>query len=203
MPDLSFNSLVWLTYRLGITFGVSLPLILLIWSSIKKELCIVRLLSIYFKVSSLILISILLLTGSRPIGYLSSLMSPILIVISIWFWTDLNEELKALTNKRGLTFTVKLWRWIITFFSGFYTILNFNSLSCIKSVTGENCKAWLEGPQSLHITIKSLFNFLFGANWTEPIASFIGYIALIIYLIGILQILFIKLPKQGRTAGEF
>ena len=81
--------------------------------------------------------------------------------------------------------------------------LTFKSLSCIKSLNGELCTAWQEGPQNLHILIKGLFNFLFGASWTEPIAAFIGYILLIAYAIGILQIIAIRLPKQGRIAGSF
>ncbi len=203
MTDLSFTALVWLTYRLGASFGFSLPLILLIWANVKKEFSIVRLLSIYFKISSLIIISILLLTGSRPIGYLTSFISPLLILISVWFWSDLNEELRELSNGKALSFTVKLWRWIISFFSCLYSILTFTSLSCMKEITGQYCGAWMSAPQRFHLILNNLFNFLFGANWTEPIAAFIGYVALIVYLIGILQILLIKIPKQGRIAGGF
>ena len=203
MTDLSFNALVWLTYRLGATFGFSLPLILLIWASVKKEYSLVRLLSIYFKVSSLIVISILLLTGSRPIGYLTSFISPLIILISIWFWSDLNEELRSLPTWKPLSFSVKLWRWSISFYSCLYSILTFKSLSCIQLINGENCEAWMIDPQRFHVISNSLFKFLFGANWTEPIAAFIGYIALIAYLIGMLQIIFIRIPKQGRVAGGF
>ncbi len=203
MTDLSFTTLVWLTYRLGIVFGVSVPLVLLLWSTIKQEYSIVRLLSIYFKVSSLIGISILLLTGNRPIGYLTSFISPILILLSIWFWSDLNEELRALPTWRALAFTTKIWRWSISFFSCFYLILTSNSLSCIKIISREYCQAWVAGPKDLHGIIGNTFNFLFGATWTEPIASFIGYICLIAYLIGLLQIILIKVPKYGRTSGGF
>tara|TARA_B100000131_G_scaffold317100_1_gene358444 strand:- start:492 stop:1103 length:612 start_codon:yes stop_codon:yes gene_type:complete len=203
MTDLSFRTLVWLTYRLGVTFGLTIPLILLIWATIKKEFSIIRLLSIYLKVSSLILISILLLTGNRSIGYLTSFISPVLILISIWFWTDLNDEIRALSNRKALAFSIKLWRCVISIYSLLYLTLTFQSLSCIKTLNGNLCLAWQEGPQNLHILIKSLFNFLFGASWTEPIAGFIGYILLIAYTIGILQIIAIRLPKQGRIAGDF
>ena len=63
--------------------------------------------------------------------------------------------------------------------------------------------AWIEAPQNLHIVNKQLFNFLFGANWTEPLAAFIGYAALTFYIIGLLQWSLTKLPRQGRIAGEF
>ena len=51
--------------------------------------------------------------------------------------------------------------------------------------------------------IRNSFNFLFGANWTEALSAFVGYLALIIYLVGLIQWIFIRLPKQGRIAGNF
>ena len=96
MTEVSYRSLVWLIYRLGATFAFGMPLVLFIWATIKKESSITRLLSIYWKVSSLIVISMLLLTGNSPIGYLTSFLSPLIILISVWFWIDLNEELQEL-----------------------------------------------------------------------------------------------------------
>ncbi|ABX08194.1 DUF3177 family protein [Prochlorococcus marinus] len=203
MAEISFRTLVWLTYKLGATFAFGLPLILLIWASIKKEYSIVRLLSIYWKVASLIPISILLLTGDRSIGHLTSFAAPFLLVTSIWFWVDLNEELRDLPHWKPLNFIVKVWRWIISFFGVIYLSLSFSSLSCIQSLSNQSCNAWKEAPIKSHIMLKGLFNFLFGANWTESLAAFLGYLALIAYLVGLLQWLLVRFPKQGRIAGGF
>ena len=76
MPDLTTRTLVWLTYRLGATIALGLPLILLIWAGVRRDPALVRLLSIYWKVASLLAISVLLLTDQRPIGYVTALLAP-------------------------------------------------------------------------------------------------------------------------------
>ncbi len=203
MTDITFNSLVWLTYRLGATFAFGLPLILFIWAFREKEYSIVRLLSIYWKVASLMPISMLLLTGNRSIGYLTSFISSILLIASVWFWIDLNEELRELPNRKPLPFVVKSWRWAISFFGLLFMILSYISLQCINNFNTEYCNVWKDVPQNFHQIAKYLFNFLFGASWTEPLAAFIGYLALITYFIGLLQWVLMRFPKQGRIAGGF
>ena len=64
MPDLPYRNLVWLTYRLGATFAFGLPLVLLLWASLRRETAISRLLGIYWKIASLLVITLLLLTDA-------------------------------------------------------------------------------------------------------------------------------------------
>tara|TARA_Y100001968_G_C19325418_1_gene701444 strand:- start:222 stop:824 length:603 start_codon:yes stop_codon:yes gene_type:complete len=200
---MEYKDLAWLTYRLAATFFFGLPLVLLAWASIKKKSAILRLLYIYWKVSSLIPISILLLTSNQPIGYLTSFAAPLLITCSLWFWIDLNEEINEMSSVLPLELTTKIWRWTISFLGIFYSGLTFMSLSCFKFLDNPRCTAWIQGPQNLHGITKVVLNFLFGGNWTEALAGFIGYIVLIAYLIGLLQWLIIRLPKNGRIAGYF
>ncbi len=145
----------------------------------------------------------LLLTGNRPIGHLTTFISPILIIVSIWFWIDLNEELNELSSKKALPFLLKTWRWAITVFNGLYISLAFSSLNCINNMNSNHCVYWRETPKGLNQIIKNIFNFLFGANWTETLSAFLGYLTLILYIVGALQWIFIRLPKQGRIAGNF
>jgi len=49
-------------------------------------------------------------------------------------------------------------------------------------------------------SIKYLFNFFFGANFTLPIAKFLGLFALLIYMLGLIQWSIVKLPKNGRNS---
>ncbi len=203
MTEISYRSLVWLIYRLGATFAFGLPLVLFIWAAIKQEPSITRLLSIYWKVSSLILISMLLLTGNSPIGYLTSFLSPLIIILSIWFWIDLNEELQELPQRKPLTFLLKAWRWSISIFCCLYATISFASLNCINDKEAIYCSYWREAPLGLNQLIKNIFYFLFGASWTETLSAFMGYLTLIIYLVGLIQWCITRFPKQGRIAGDF
>ena len=127
--DFSYRILVWLIYRLGATFAVGLPSLLLIWALLRKEASMARLLSIYWKIASLMGISMLLLTNERPIGYLTFFITPFLMVSSVWFWVDLNEELADLPPWRPLPFTVRLWRWALTGFGVLASIMSFISFN--------------------------------------------------------------------------
>tara|TARA_B100000700_G_scaffold320260_2_gene417153 strand:- start:13 stop:573 length:561 start_codon:yes stop_codon:yes gene_type:complete len=185
------------------TFGLGVPLVILLWSYIKKERALIRLLNIYWKISSLILISILLLTDHRPIGYITFFVAPVLMVSSVWFWIDLNEELVDYPKGKALAVTVKIWRWCLTFYGLISLAISLMSLNCLSINEKETCIPWNELPQYMHVKTGALFGFLFGAQWTEPLASFFGYVFLIAYLVALLQWFLIKLPKNGRIAGGF
>ncbi len=159
--------------------------------------------SIYWKIASLIGISLLLLTDERPIGFITMFISQLLIFISIWFWVDLNEEIADLPQKRALPLTTKVWRWGISLYSMLATSMTLIALPCISNSEGGHCNPWLEAPKNMHDIAQQLFGFLFGADWNKPLAGFIGYILLIIYGIGLLQWILVRLPKQGRVAGDF
>ena len=203
MPELPYRTLVWLTYRLAAMFALGLPFVLLIWASVRREASMVRLLTIYWKIASLLAISVLLLTDQRPIGYLTSFLAPLLMVASVWFWVDLNEELADLPPWRPLPLTVRIWRWALSGFGLMAAAMASTSLACVKDFAGANCRVWLEAPQGLHRVAERLFDFVFGGQWTEAVAAFIGYVALVAYVVGLLQWLLVRLPRQGRVAGEF
>jgi len=203
VQDLQYRTLVWLTYRLAATFAVGLPLLLIVWATLQRQTAIVRLLSIYWKVASLLGISMLLLTDQRALGFLTLALAPILMVASVWFWVDLNEELADLPSTKALPLTVRIWRWALSALSVLSLTLTFQALPCFKVSALKDCQAWIEAPKGLHLVYERVFAYLFGGQWTEPVAAFMGYLALLAYAVGILQWLLIKLPKQGRVAGGF
>ena len=205
MPDLLlYRTLVWLDYRLAAVFALGLPLVLLVWSALKREQALTRLMGIYWKVASLLLITVLLLTDNRPLGYLLAVLSQLLVVISVWFWVDLNEELADLPPWRPLPFVVRAWRWGLTVFGVLGAALSAVALSCVGGgLTRPICRVWLEAPDDLHGGVASVFDFVFGGNWTAAIAAFVGYVSLVAYGVGLLQWLVVRLPKQGRVAGGF
>ena len=205
MPDLLlYRTLVWLDYRLAAVFAVGLPLVLLLWAAWKQEQALVRLMGIYWKVASLLLITVLLLTDNKPLGYLLAFLAQLLVVVSVWFWVDLNEELDDLPPWRPLPFAIRAWRWGLSVYGVLGAVLSALALDCVRGgVTRPVCRAWLEAPDDLHGGAASVFNFLFGGSWTGVIAAFVGYVALVGYGVGLLQWLLVRLPKQGRVAGGF
>ena len=182
---------------------MGLPLVLLFWSAFRKESSILRLLTIYWKIASLFPISLLLLTDQKSIGFITNFLAPMFMVGAIWFWVDINEELADLPPWRPLPFTVRVWRWALSGFGIISCAISFISLKCINSIAENNCLAWLEGPKGLHEVLEVILKFLLGAQWTEQVAAFVGYLALMTYIIGLLQWLLIRLPRQGRIAGQF
>ena len=205
MPDpLLYRTLVWLDYRLAALVAVGLPLVLLVWSAMKQERAMQRLLSIYWKVASLLLVAVLLLTDNRPLGYLVALLAQLLVVVCLWFWVDLNEELADLPPWRPLPFTVRAWRLGMSLFGVFGAALSAMALSCVSGgLSRPICRAWLEAPDDVHGGFARAFGFLFGGSWTGAIAAFVGYVALVGYGVGLLQWLLVRLPRQGRVAGGF
>jgi len=112
-----------------------------------KAEAIQRLLTIYWRVSSLLAITIYLLIAALPVGFISGLMARILIPISLWFWVDLNEEIED--QPRGaLKLTFNSWRWAIMSIVC-WVIAQLPLLQCAisKNLTDlPLCRAWLEPP---------------------------------------------------------
>ena len=100
----------------------------------------------------------------------------------------------------SLITTTKSWRWGLTFISISFLIQSFQDIACLNSINSFECLKWSEPSKNLSKLINQLFNFLFGANFTEPIAKFVGLFALLIYVLGLLQWLIIKFPRSGRNS---
>ncbi len=123
------------------------------------------------------------------------------MTISVWLWTDINRELNGYKLTNQLVTTTRAWRWSLTFISISFLVHSFKDYSCLNSINSSECLKWSEPSKNLSQIINQLFNFLFGANFTEPIAKFIGLFALLIYTLGLFQWLITKLPRSGRNSG--
>jgi len=108
-----FRPFVWMDYRLAVLFTVVIPLILLIWAFVQKAEGMQRLLAIYWRVSSLLAITIYLMIAQYPVSFISGFMGRILIPISLWFWVDLNDEIEY-QSSGPLKLTFTSWRWATT-----------------------------------------------------------------------------------------
>ena len=145
-------------------------------------------------------ISLLLLIGKYNYALAITNISTLLMTISVWFWNDINDEFKEYDLSNSIITTTKVWRWSLTFISLNFLIQSLGNFSCFSFINSAECEIWLQPSSNLYIIIKNLFNFFFGANFTKPIAKFLGLISLLIYTLGLIQWSIIKLPKQGRNS---
>ncbi|MFM7268898.1 MAG: DUF3177 family protein [Cyanobium sp.] len=204
MPEPLYRSLVWLDVRLGLLFAVGLPLVLLVWTALRREAALQRLMGLYWKVASLQLIALLLLTDRRALGSALLVLAPLLILAVLWIWVDLNEELADMPTWRGLPLTVRIWRWSLSFYCLLASALAATALPCLGgSLQRPLCAVWLEAPTGLHGILAQVLGFVFGGTWTPGLAGFVGFAGLAAYAVGLLQWLLVRLPRQGRVAGEF
>ena len=196
-----FNQLsIWLSFQLSIIFLIGIPVTLSFWSIKKRNKAVNKLLSIYWKISLLFFISLLLLIGNYNHALVITNISTLLMTVSVWFWNDINDELREYDFSYSLTTTTKIWRWTITFISFNFFIQSLQNLNCFSFINSDACAIWLQPSSNLYTLIKNLFNFFFGANFTQPISKFLGLFSLFIYILGLIQWSIIKLPKNGRNS---
>ena len=191
---------IWLSFQLSIIFLIGIPLTLFLWSIKKGNKAIIKLLSIYWKISILFFISLLLLIGKYNYSLIVTNIATLLMTGSLWFWNDINDELKEYDFSYSLITTTKVWRWAVTFISLNFLIQSLQNFSCFSFINSAACDIWLQPSTNFYVIIKNLFNFFFGANFTEPIAKFLGLFSLLIYTLGLFQWSLIKFPKNGRNS---
>lgn len=190
--QLWFQPLIWMDFRLAVIFTVLIPLILLLWAFAQKTAVIQQLLLIYWRVGSLLAISVYLAIGSFSISYIAAFVAQILIPLSLWFWADINEEIADLpASPLKLGFTA--WRWATTFYTALSALALIPFLSCaFAPVTTEYCQSWFQ-PSWLY------YEF-FHANSKPEFLGMIGILGLIIYTLSLIYFLVVRLAKQGRSA---
>ena len=188
------QKLVWADYRLAVLFAVLMPFVLLIWAFAQKSETIQHLLTIYWKVSSLLMITVYLMIGGFAISFISTFMARVLIPTGLWFWIDLNEEIiEQPSNPLKLAFNA--WRWAITIYMALGSIVQINFLPCAFSqanFSGPQCQTWLEAPL--------LYKDYFHANSAHSFLGFLGITGLVVYVIYLSYFVLIRLGKQGRSA---
>ncbi|MBD2495439.1 DUF3177 family protein [Nostoc sp. FACHB-280] len=194
MEDVWFRPYVWADYRLAVLFTLIIPLILLIWAFVQRAEGIQRLLMIYWRVASLLAITIYLMIAEYPVSFVSGLIARILIPISLWFWVDLNDEIEyQQSGLLKLVFTS--WRWAVTVYSLLGAIAFVPFIGCAFSETAIKtpyCRVWFEAPL--------IFKDYFHHNTKPGFLGFLGITCLVIYVLYLSYFVLIKLGKQGRSA---
>jgi hypothetical protein len=196
IDDSLLRTLVWTDYRLAVIFTVIVPLILLIWAICQRADAVTRLMVIYWRVASLFAIAIYILIPSWSLGFLPALLAKILTPLSLWFWVDINEEMRDLRQKT-LKLWLKAWRWAFTFYCIVGIPLNIYPIDCLAAedkLQTTQCNIWIEPA--------TVYKQIFHANTKEGFLGFLGMTGLIIYGLYLLYFLVVRLAKQGRSALE-
>lgn len=190
------ESLVWTDYRLAVLFTVLTPLVLLLWAFVAKADALQKLLVIYWRVSSLLAITVYLMIGSLPVSFVAALGARVLIPVSLWFWVDLNDEIDDLPQQR-LKFVFKAWRWAMTIYCAIGTVAQLVTLPCALKPTEvlvkeASCRVWLEPTW--------LYREYFHGNTNPSFLGAIGVLGLGIYVLYLAYFVMFRLSKQGRSA---
>jgi hypothetical protein len=186
---------VWLDFRLAVILTVFLPLGLLLWGLRARSQPVVQGLTIYWRVASLLAITVLLMIGSFPLSFLTGLAARVLIPVSLWFWRDINEDL-ALERSR-LRPIYEGWRWAVTAYcvAGTGVGIVFSNCGVVpKEQLGAICPLWFEPPLAFR-------DLLLGGVTPEDIL-FWGIVLAIVYALYFLVFLVFSLPKYGRIAAR-
>ena len=191
-----FVPLIWLDYRLAVLFTVLVPLGLLGWAWATRAEALKFLMVIYWRVASLLAITVYLMIASIPVGFISALAARLLIPLSLWYWLDLNEEIEE-QSQRQLAFVFKIWRWIVTIYSGIGFLAQLGTIPCAFKTSealgnATWCRAWLEPTW--------LYREYFHGNTNPSFLGFFGIVGLAIYVIYLIYFALTKLPRNGRLA---
>lgn len=191
----SVSSLVWTDYRLALLIAVFIPLTLLIWSLVKKAEAISALMTIYWRVASLLAISIYLMMAGWSVGFATTLLAKILVPVSLWFWADLNEEIRE-QPKRSLNLGFNAWRWAMSAYclvSGIFQLLFIRCAFAGSLIDGSVCQAWLQPALGYKDAIH-------GEGFKPTFLAILGATALAIYALYLAYFLLVRLSRQGRSA---
>lgn len=183
-------------YRLAVLFTVLLPLILLAWALFAKAEAATRLLIIYWRVASLLAITVYLMIGNLPISFITGLAGRVLIPVSLWFWLDLNEEI-AEQPKSSFKLAFSAWRWAVSVYCALGALASLPFLPCAfsqASFASPFCQVWLQPAIG--------YQAFLHPRYTPGFLGFLGIAGLIIYALYLIYFVFVRLGKQGRSAIE-
>ncbi|NJM96576.1 MAG: DUF3177 family protein [Phormidesmis sp. RL_2_1] len=186
--------MVWTDYRLALLFAIFIPLTLLIWSWIAKSEAISLGMTIYWRVASLMAITVYLMIGGLSIGFITALLAKVLIPLSLWFWADINEEIRE-QPKKSLHLGFTAWRWAMSVYCALGALVQIWFIRCAFSsdlLGGETCQAWMEPALAFKSYVHS--------GLTPGFLAFWGIVGLVIYATYLGYFLLVKLGRQGRSA---
>ena len=77
------------------------------------------------------------------------------MTISVWFWNDINDELKEYNLSYALTTMTKVWRWALTFISLNFIIQSLQNYSCFYFIKSNAAKFGFS-PHQIYILLSRI-----------------------------------------------
>ena len=151
------RSLVWTDFRVAVALFVVAPFALLAASVAarvprtpddrsKSAETVLRLMTSYWQASSLLLLTVALNIQEANFGVFAGLAAQAMIVVSLWWWTDLNGELDDAPLSRAF----RAWRLPTTVAAAGGVVVQLPFQGCVgaESLAGDAfCAPWLEPPK--------------------------------------------------------
>jgi len=190
------RTLVWTDCRLALVFLLLCPFGLLVWAIIENAQPLSRLLVIYWRVASLLLITMYLMMAQVPLSFITLFLALLLVPASLWFWVDLNEEIDDRRGKLKVALTA--WRWATTLFCLVSAVGLSPSLGCAGSnaaIATPQCQVWLEPAYGVAAFVHS--------SSSVGRINILAMLALILYGFYFGYFLLFRLSKQGRSATGY
>jgi len=182
---------VWWDYRLAVLLTVVVPLILLIWGFVLKFTPLVQLLIVYWRVSSLLAITVYLMIAEFPISFLTGTLARALIPISLWFWEDLSQGIQMVQGWATRWF--QIWRWGLSIYMGVGFLFSAAFLPCgFQDPVSATCRVWFQPP----LAFKQIFHPDTPVE-TLGLAGLIGLLAYGIYSLFFLWRLVQRMGNEG------
>jgi hypothetical protein len=199
------RSVVWTDFRLAVSLFVAVPLALLGWSIYacrppalgggerpdQTADVSLRYMTSYWQASSLLLITVAFNIQQSPLGVPAGLIAQAMIVVSLWWWSDLNDELRtaAPSAQRSAFLT---WRVLASLAAGGGVLVQAPFQPCVAMpalAADASCAAWLEPPQFAAALVGLSPSPSLGLLANSACALYFGVLA---YYLGVL------LPDVGR-----
>ncbi|MEO0852183.1 MAG: DUF3177 family protein [Cyanobacteria bacterium J06648_11] len=165
--------LVWWDFRLAVGLNVFVPLVLLAWAFMAQFAPLTSVTIAYWRVSSLLAISVYLMIGGFPISFLTGSAARILIVTCLWYGSD--AAIAIPMDDRLICRMFKVWRWIVTGYMGAGAV--FSSLFVPCSFLAEpsaTCQVWFQPPLG--------FKALLHPNIPAQTLGLVGAIGVVAYV---------------------
>ncbi len=200
MTEDFLGPLVWMDYRLALLLTVFLPLVLWIWATLKQFDAIQRFMGIYWKVASLLAITVYLMIAALPIGFLTAILARLLLLASLWFWVDVNDDVNDMQPWRPLRMGFNAWRWALTFYCVLGAAFSLLSVRCAflnkaSLLSDPLCRVWIDAPWG--------YKEIFHRGATSGLLGFFGILALTAYGAYFAYFLLVKLGRKGRSASGY
>ena len=151
------RSLVWTDFRVAVALFVVAPFALLAASVVarvprepddrsKSSETVLRLMTSYWQASSLLLLTVALNIQEANFGVFCGLAAQAMIVVSLWWWSDLNGELDDAPLSRAF----RAWRLPTSVAAAGGVVVQLPFQGCVgaESLAGDAfCAPWLEPPK--------------------------------------------------------